>query len=560
MQYTKERKMHMKRLTAIMLILIFTLCSLCACTSSDPMVLFFSVDTQAGSFDPQIADDTTAKLIAANCFEGLVRYDENGDIVNGVAEKYTVSSDGLTYTFYLRKDAVWHLTSNAQKQLEKKLPENFDLSVTAYDFQFALQRAADPDTGAQGAYMLGNILNYQKIASGELGIASLGVKAVDKYTLEITLSQPQSNFPEILTEPICMPCNETFFNACSGRYGTLIAFFLSNGPFYLSRFDETSYRINKSPDYVGESSAVPDYIWLYVNEDDEGLISSLEEHDYSGAVLNDALYSLLEVDKKMTVTESPDTLCCFIMNPNDSVFCENDMRLALAAATDVSTIAQNASRAKAEGFVPISCADKLSVSPEVYNEQNAAAYLKSGLAKLEQDSVSVTLLCETKYEEIMKKQLQEWQRILGISVSFTVKTADAAQVTAAFESGNYQLIFYPLTSGGNSAFKYFGSLPLSVYGVKTNVISEDGEENTASNIDENAVSGDYILSLILSLYSSDSEHFGEVYKELESRLAASSVILPVWNENSYFVCTKNIKNVMYFSSRDSLYFHKATDK
>ena len=68
--------------------------------------------------------------------------------------------------------------------------------------------------------------------------------------------------------------------------------------FYLSRFDETSYRINKASDYNGESVAVPDYVWLYVVDNEERLLEVLETDDYSGAVISSKVYEKLNINKK----------------------------------------------------------------------------------------------------------------------------------------------------------------------------------------------------------------------------------------------------------------------
>lgn len=550
----------MKRILSLILVLVCITGIFSSC-SSDPVVLFFAVEKKAGSFDPQIVSDDTASIVVRNCYEGLVRQDENGGIINGVAESYSVSSDGLTYTFCLRKDAKWHLTSNAKKQLEGKLPEDFDLSVTAYDFQFALRRAADPATGAENAYMLRNIENAKEIQDGTLAPEALGVTVKDRYTLEIKLSAPQSNFTEILTEPLCMPCNETFFKACSGRYGTLIAFTLSNGPFYLSRFDDTSYRINKSEDYCGESTAVPDYVWLYVTDSEEKLLEVLKTDDYSGAVITDSTFGKLRVTKNMTVRETPDVLGSFIMNTSDSVLCENDIRLAISAATDTAKVAAFVDRTPAEGMVPICASDGSASHPVVYNEENAPVYLKQGMKNLNTDKISISVLCESRYEDAMKRLLQEWQRILGISVTFTVKTGTASEIETALYSGNFQIAFCPVRADADSAYEYFGSLPLSVYGVKeAPSADEDGNADAAETPPAvNTVTAEHISSLIASLCSSDEAHCSEAYHELENRLAAASVILPLWNENSYFVCTKNVRGVLWFSSRDSLYFHNATN-
>ncbi len=532
----------LKKIISLIMCILLIVGIFGGCSSDDPVVLFFAVDKKAGSFDPQIVSDTTASLVVRNCFEGLLRKDENGGIVNGVAKDWKVSSDGLTYTFYLRQDAQWHLTSNAQKQLEGKLPEDFDLSVTAYDFRFALRRACDPATGAHNAYMLYNIENAPEIAKGTKAPEELGVTVKDKYTLEIRLSQPQSNFPEVLTEPQCMPCNETFFEACAGRYGTLIAFSLSNGPFYLSRFDDESYRINKASDYIGEVDAVPDYVWLYVVTDTDKLIEVLETDDYSGAVISKDVYSKLTVGKNMTVTETANTVRGFVMNLSDSVMGEVNIRKALAAATDTQAVAKNLGGVYTASLVPPSCAPDGAVAhPEPYSEEKAKIYLDSGLEKLEKTSVDITVLCEAESESAVRRVMQEWQRILGMRVNFSVKTGTAAEVRSAVDSKNYQIALYTLSAKADNPYEFFGSFTA----------------NSPYNL--TGFDGAGMEELIAKLHSGTDNTFISVFSSVESKLSGASLFIPVCTENTYFVCTKNVRGVIYFSSADKLYFHKATN-
>ncbi len=532
----------MKKIIAAVLCLVMLAGCLASCGSEDPVVLFFAVEDSAGSFDPQIVSDTTASIVVRNCFEGLLRKDENGEIVNGVAKSWTVSPDGLTYTFNLREDAVWHLTSNAKEQLGEKLPEDFDLSVTAYDFQFALRRAVDPATGAHLAYMLYNIENAAEILDGKKPVQELGVRVIDRYTLEITLSAPQSNFPEVLTEPVCMPCNETFFKGCNGRYGTLIAFALSNGPFYLSRFDDTSYRINKASDYVGESVAVPDYVWLYVVDSEERLLEVLETDDYSGGVISADTYGKLKINKRMTVTENPNTVKGFIMNLSDAVMGEENIRKALMAATDTSAVAANLKKEPAKGLVPLSAAESgVASHPEPYSEEKAAVYLKSGLEKLELTKIDISVLCAKEDEDTVRRAMQEWQRILGINVNFSVKAVTAAQVEASVKSGNYQVALYSYSCQTDSAYEFFGSF------------------TAGSPYNVTLYNGFGMEQLLAKLYSTDEKGYLSVYSSIESKLSAESLVIPVCNESTYFVTTRDVRDVIYFSGNDKLYFHKATN-
>lgn len=533
----------MKRITALLLSVLLLAGIFSSCSSDEPMVLFFAVEKSAGTFDPQIVSDATASIVVRNCFEGLLRKDADGKVINGVAKSMTVSKDGLTYRFSLREDAVWHLTSNAKKQLEGKLPEDFPLEVTAYDFQFALRRAVDPATGAHAAYMLYNIENAPEILSGERDKSELGVRVIDKYTLEIKLSQPQSNFPAVLCEPVCMPCNETFFNACSGRYGTLIKFSLSNGPFYLSRFDESSYRINKAADYKGESVAVPDYVWLYVHENEQEVLDKLSESSYSGAVLSADTFSRLKVSSRMTVTETQNVVKALIMNLKDPVLSEENIRKAFAAATNTKAVADNASKTHTESLIPQSAAiEGIFTHPEAFSEEKAAVYLKSGLEKLEKTSIDISVLCEQRYEDAMRKLLQQWQKILGISVNLSVKTASASEIERAMRNGEYQIAFYNYKATTDSAYQFFGTF-------------------TAASPDNfTSFPGQGMEELIARLYSGDEDNLRSVYQSIESKLSSASVLIPVWSESSYFVCTKDISGVLFFSGSDKLYFHKATDR
>lgn len=533
----------MKRAFSLLLVIISIMGIFTSCSSDEPIVLFFAVEKSAGSFDPQIVSDTTASVVVRNCFEGLLRKDENGEIINGVAKDYKVSPDGLKYTFYLREDALWHLTSNAKKQLEGKIPEDMSLSVTAYDFQFALRRAVNPETLAHASYMLYNIENAPEILAGEKNPEELGVKVIDKFTLEITLSKPQSNFTDVLCEPVAMPCNETFFNACAGRYGTLIAFSLSNGPFYLSRFDDESYRINKAADYVGDSEAVPDYVWLYVVKNEERLIEVLETDDYSGAVISEKTYKKLKIGKKMTVKETPNVVSGFIMNISDEVLSEQYIRKAVAAATNTEEVAKNMEGEYLNSLIPLSAADEsISAHPEAYSEEKAVVYLKSGLEKLEKSTVDISVLCDKQYEGTVRRVMQEWQRILGINVNFSVKSMDAADVEKNVSRGNFQIALSSFSSQSDGIYEFFGTFT----------------KNSPYNF--TGYQGLGMEELISKLYSGDESTFRSAYSSIESKLSAEALVIPVCSESSYFVCTKDVKDVIYFSGKDKLYFHKSTNQ
>ena len=232
-----------KRLIALCLC-ITSILLLSACDDTNEAYIYFTLNEQPSTLDPQIAKTDTELMIIRNIFEGLLRKDENGKIVCGAAESF--EKDGLTYTFNLRKDAKW---SNEE-------------AVTAYDFLFALQRAVNPKTKAPFAKRLINIKNADKILRGEKSVYDLGVKALDTYTLQIKLSKEDKNFEEALTTSIAMPCNETFFNFSAGKYGLESETTISNGSYRLTKWGKTVFGIrlyrNKyyKGDFIAKNAAV----------------------------------------------------------------------------------------------------------------------------------------------------------------------------------------------------------------------------------------------------------------------------------------------------------------
>lgn len=144
--------------------------------------------------DPETLDQhKTSTVTEANLlrdlYEGLVIYDSQAQLIPGAAESWTISDDGLTYTFTIRDDAKW---SNGDP-------------LTAGDFVYSLQRILTPATGAKYANILYDIANAEAVNKGEMPPEDLAVAALDEKTLEITLRQPTPYFLELLQHQTGLP-------------------------------------------------------------------------------------------------------------------------------------------------------------------------------------------------------------------------------------------------------------------------------------------------------------------------------------------------------------------
>jgi oligopeptide transport system substrate-binding protein len=169
------------------------------------------------TLDPQKCNESTCSAIIKQLFEGLVQTDENGKIIPASAESWKISADGKTYVFNLRKNLKW---SDGSK-------------VTANDFVYSFQRLVDPKNASDQGSLLEFVVNGREILEGKKPIASLGVKAVDAFTFEITLSQPTASFFEGLTISNTFPVqmkNVEKFKESFTQVGNLV----SNGPYKLT--------------------------------------------------------------------------------------------------------------------------------------------------------------------------------------------------------------------------------------------------------------------------------------------------------------------------------------
>ena len=189
------------------------------------------------SMDSVLADDAVSFTTLNNVGEGLYRLDQHNVAVPAMASaEPEISEDGLTYTFTLR-DANWSDGS----------------PVTAHDFVFAWQRAADPATGSTyGPYMMAStIKNAAAIAQGELDKTELGIEATDDQTLVVSLERPIPYFLSLMAFGTFYPQKETYVTEHGDQYAMDSDKLLSNGPFVLANWDATamSWELEKNLEY-----------------------------------------------------------------------------------------------------------------------------------------------------------------------------------------------------------------------------------------------------------------------------------------------------------------------
>ena len=180
--------MTIKSRLSIALVAVFFISSSAALSCSgtpggDGLTLYGSEPT---TLDPALCSDATSASYIVEIFSGLVTLDDDLRVIGDIAESYNIGPDGVTYTFYLRDGVKFH---NGK-------------AVTANDFKYSIERAADPETGSPVAEAyLSDIVGVKEKLRGEVDEVS-GIKVIDDAILQITIDAPKAYFLAKLTHPI----------------------------------------------------------------------------------------------------------------------------------------------------------------------------------------------------------------------------------------------------------------------------------------------------------------------------------------------------------------------
>ena len=217
------------------------------------------------------ADNTS---IITNLVDGLLENDNHGNLVPSLAEDWSVSSDGLTYTYKLRKDAKWFTADG-----EEYAP------VKAQDFVTGIKYAVD--NKSQAIDLIQNSIKglNDYITGVDSDFSKVGVKAIDDQTVEYTLARPEPYWNSKTTNSILFPVNEEFLNSKGKDFGTLSPdSILYSGPYLLKDFtSKSSIEYVKNPHYYDHDKVSIERVKLayFDGSDQELTIRNFESGAYS---------------------------------------------------------------------------------------------------------------------------------------------------------------------------------------------------------------------------------------------------------------------------------------
>lgn len=370
---------------------------------------------EPGSLHPALAQGTHESVILDHVYEGLMKRNEKSEIVPGMAESYTMSDDGLTYTFKIREDAKW---SNGDP-------------VTAQDFEVAWKYALAPETASDYAYQLYYIEGGQAYNEGTGSADAVAVKAVDEKTLEVKLASPTAYFLELCAFYTYYPVNAKLQEEMGSEWSHDGSTFVSNGPFVVTAWNhDESVEVVKNEQYYNKDAVKLDGITFYISEDQntEWQMYQNGETDINYNLPQDVLGQLIAENNAELQTEAELSTYFYRFNTTVKPFNNAKVRKALAMAIDRQLLVDEVTQGgqfPAYAMVPEGVNDAsgdFRVNGGDYFKEDveeAKKLLAEGLAEEGMNTLDFTILYNTSegHKKIAEAIQQMWNENLGVSVT-----------------------------------------------------------------------------------------------------------------------------------------------
>ncbi|WP_420491403.1 peptide ABC transporter substrate-binding protein [Neobacillus drentensis] len=398
-------------------------------------VLSLNIKTEPFSLHPGLANDSTSGGVIRQTFEGLTRIDKDGKPQPAMAEEIKTSDDLKTYTFKLR-DSKW---SNGDP-------------VIAEDFVYAWKWASDPKNQSQYAYQLYYVKNAQAINEGKASPDTLGVKAIDDKTLEVTLENPTPYFLELTAFYTYSPINSKIAKANPNWYKDAGDQYTSNGPFKMTEWKHSSNIVlEKNENYWDADTVKLTKINMAMINDNNTELNMYKngELNWAGMPLGQLPQDVLpqlKADGSLH-TQAIAGVYWYKFNTEKPPLNNVNIRKALAYAINRKAIVENVTQG---GQIPAMAA----VPPSMFEEnkkgyfndnstKKAKEYLEAGLKDLglkdasELPAITLSYNTDEGHQKIAQAIQDMWKKTLGINVK--LENEEWKVYITKLHSGDYQV-------------------------------------------------------------------------------------------------------------------------
>jgi ABC-type oligopeptide transport system substrate-binding subunit len=455
-----DRRSQRRRLAAVAallgLLFVFAILALSGCNSQESNATTTVADTpaQGGNLALAIAEpvgveplmlvESEGTQVANALFDSLVAFDpKTSQVVPAVATEWESSKDATVWTFHLQKETTFH---NGRE-------------VTAADFKYAWERLANPENESPVSYHLAAVKGFDDMQAGASEELS-GVKAVDDYTLEVTLAYPFADFIYVVGHPALAPVPKEEVEKDPAAYAEMP---IGNGPFQMAEpWQHDQYvKLVRFDGYYGTAAHLDGIDFKIVKDPETALLEfkagsvdfTMFPSGQATAIAEEYGTSPdgLEVYPGQQTLLGPEvTMYFFALNTEDPVLSNVDVRRALSLAINREAIASTlfeGIRNPASTIIPdgiVGYEDDAWPYSRFDRVQAASLLEKAGYPNGEgMPEIRILVNAGGDHEDVAALMQADLQ---AIGVKSKIESAEMGQFFERLGSGDFQLARYSWTA------------------------------------------------------------------------------------------------------------------
>ena len=506
---------------------------------ADAQELTFVLNNEPDGIDPNVTNNSFAVPFLVNCFEGLVTYDEKGEVVAGNAESWESNDDLTVYTFHLRDGLKWSDGSD----------------LTANDYVYSALRVLTPATAGQYVNMISDyVVNAEEFYNGTANAEDVGIKAVDEKTLEFTLKSPCPYFVDLVSMWVYFPVQEATIEANGDKWTNQADTYICNGPFKITDMKMgESVVLEKNENYWDADNVTLQKLTYRYILDTSTALTAYENGEVDGVrTIPASDLARLEADNAGVVTAPSYGTVYYNINCSVAPYDNPLVRKALCLAIDRDSLINNVAQLDAQpaysflapGYVVdgkdiTEGRSDFGLSEKADPEAAKAALAEAGYPDGEGfPTVKLTFYSDDNVKKIAEAIKEMWEQNLGITVE--VSSADWAVYYDAVQSGNYEVGAMGWSADYVNPMSF---LPL--------LYTDDVTNNAFySNPDYDAIVDQIKVE-------KDPAKFAELVKQADELVSATYPVVPLYYKSNNYLLKDYVQGV-YMTSSSNLYFKNAS--
>ena len=505
---------------------------------ADTQEMVFVLNNEPDGIDPNVTNNSFATPFLSNCFEGLVTYDEKGEVVPGNAESWESNNDLTVFTFHLREGLKW----------------SDGTALTANDYVYSALRVLTPETTSQYVNMISDyVVNGQEFYDGTASAEDVGIKALDDNTLEFTLKASCPYFIDLVSMWVYFPVQQATIEANGDKWTASAEAYVSNGPFKITEMNMgESMVLEKNENYWNAENVTLEKLTFRYVLDTSTALTAYESGEVDGVrtVPSSDLARLKAENAGLVSTPNYGTVYYDIncsKEPYNNPLVRKALNLAIDREALINNVAQVDGQPAYSFLAPGYVVDGKDVtegrsdyglSSTADVEGAKAALAEAGYPDGEGfPTLQLSFYSDDNVKKIAEAIAEMWEKNLGITVE--VSSAEWAVFYDAVQSGNYEVAAMGWSADYVNPMSF---LPL----LYTNDVTNN---SFYSNPDYDAIVDQIKVE-------KDPAKFAELVLQADELVSAEYPVLGLYYKSNTYLIKDYIEGV-YMVSSSNIYFQNA---